>query len=548
MPRGAKIVLIIFAVLLVIGLLVPYVVDVDRYRPQIIAEVQSKTGRKIEIGKIRARIIPTAGFSIENVTLGPPAGFAPVNLLTADSIKGSVSLLALLHGAVEVSSVEIVKPQVALATDEHGRTNYDFSAAGAGKKAPSAPPSPGSSPVAIGAVSIKDAELSMVDVRGGRPQTSSLKVTGVNVELSGLEDLTPKGMSQWEGRIPLSGMKIVVAGAPPVSFRSGELKINNGAASGNYELEVGDAGRVKGEFSVPDLQKAMVPSPALAGTGQISADKLRFAPYEVTGVSADTKAYGDHIEIPLKMSVYGGTLNVTARLDTAGATKKFSANIQLSQLDLEKLAAADPGTRGKITGHAEAKMEVSGALGGNLMNAITGQGSFALRNGTLPGVHVGSLQELTKVGNILGGGGSGGGGDGGGVTTFSVVEGDLNIHGGRIYTSKTTADTSIAKVDIHGSVGFDQTLDLAGTATLSGAGGEQQGGSSPEKIIGGVFGQVAKHSVGAIPLPFSVKGTVKDPKVLPGGMGGSSGESGEQQNATKPQQQKKKSLFALPKP
>jgi len=311
-------------------------------------------------------------------------------------------------------------------------------------------------------------------------------------------------------------------------------------------MEVGDAGRVKGEFSVPDLQKAMVPSPALAGTGEMAADKLRFAPYEVTGVSADVKAYGDHIEIPLKMFIYGGTLTVTARLDTAGATKKFSANIQLSQLDLEKLAAADPGTRGKITGHAEAKLEVAGALGGDLMKSITGQGTFALRNGTLPGVQVKSLQQLTKVETILGGGPSGGGG--GGVTTFSVVEGDLNIHGGRIYTSKTTAETSIAKVDIHGSVGFDQTLDMAGTATLSGAGAEQQGGNAPQKVLGGVLGQVAKHSVGAIPLPFSVKGTVKDPKVLPGGMGGSSsGEAAQQQTAAQPQQ-KKKSRFGLPKP
>ncbi|HKM91167.1 MAG TPA: AsmA family protein [Candidatus Acidoferrales bacterium] len=544
MPRWAKIVLVIFAVLLVIGLLVPYVVDVDHYRPQIIAEVQSKTGRKIEIGKIRARIIPTAGFSIENITLGPPSGFANVNLLTADSIKGSVSLLALLHGAVEVSSVEIVKPQVALATDERGRTNYDFSAPGEGKKAPSAPSS-ASSPVALGEVSIKDAELSLVDVRGGRPQPSSVKISGVNVELSGLEDLTPKGMSNWEGRIPLSGMKIAVAGAPPISFRSGDVKIEKGAASGNYEMEVGDAGRVKGEFSVPDLQKAMVPNPAQVGTASISSDKLRFAPYEVTGVSADVKAYGDHIQIPLKMSVYGGTLTVTARVDT-GATKRFSANIQLSQLDLEKLAAADPGTKGKITGHAEAKLEVSGALGGDLMKSITGQGNFALRNGTLPGVKVGSLQALTSVEHIIGGGGGGGGG--GGVTTFSVVEGDLNIHGARIYTSKTTAETSLAKVDVHGSVGFDQTLDMAGTATLSGSGGEQQSGNAPQKMIGGVLGQMAKHSVGAIPLPFSVKGTVKDPKVLPGGMGGSSsGESAAQQTTAQPQQ-KKKSMFGLPKP
>src|SRR5271170_5049780 len=133
MPRQAKIVLIIFGVLLVIGLMVPYVVDVDRYRPQIIAQVESRTGRKIEIGKIWARIIPTAGFSIENVTLGPPAGFAAVNLLTVDSIKGSVSLFALLRGAAQKAA----------------------SAQGAG-----------SSSFTLDSVSVKDAELSLVDVRG----------------------------------------------------------------------------------------------------------------------------------------------------------------------------------------------------------------------------------------------------------------------------------------------------------------------------------------------------------------------------------------------
>ncbi len=54
MPRWAKIVLIVFGVFVVIGLLVPYFVDVDRYRPRIIAEMESRTGRKIEIGHIRA--------------------------------------------------------------------------------------------------------------------------------------------------------------------------------------------------------------------------------------------------------------------------------------------------------------------------------------------------------------------------------------------------------------------------------------------------------------------------------------------------------------
>ena len=520
MPRVAKIVLIIFGVLLVAGLLVPYVVDVDRYRPQIIAEVQSKTGRKMEIGKIRARIIPTAGFSIENVTLGAPPGFAAVNLLTAESLTGSVSLLALLHGAVEIRSVEIVNPHVALATDEHGRTNFDFSAPGTGQKASRAPSS-GFYAFTLDAVSVQDAELSLVDVRGGRPQPSSVKVSGVNVELSGLGDLTPKGMSSWEGRIPLSGIKVQAAGLPSVRFRSGELKIEKGGISADCEVELGDAARVTGVFSIPDLQRAAESfahsSSLLVGKGKFTAEKIRLAPYEATAFSADVSAFGNHVEVPVTMSVYGGSLGVNARLDTkpsAGGTKKFSANIQLSRLDLEKLAAADPGTRGKITGHAEAKLEVRGAVGAELLNSITGQGSFTLRDGTVAGLHAAkSIEGFTKVEHFFAPGRAGGGGLL--ETTFSVIEGDLNIHGGRIYTTKTRAATKDGTGDIHGSIGFDQTLDLAGTWRLAGTGG-QPGESSGKNIFSKVFGKVAKHSVGELPIPFSVKGTVNDPKILPG--------------------------------
>ncbi len=517
MPRWAKITLVILGVLLVIGFLVPYAVDVDRYRPQIVAEVQAKTGRKIEIGNIRARIIPSAGFSIENVTLGPPSGFANVNLLTAESIQGSVSLLSLLHGTMEVTSMEIVKPQVALATDEHGRTNYDFSPQEAGKHAPSAPSS-GSLPVALDSVSLQDAELSVVEVRAGRAQPASLRVSGINADLTEI-DLTSNGISRWKGQMPLTGVTVRVAGLPPLTFRSGEMKIDKGAASGNYEMEVGDAGLVKGEFSISDLQKALAapphPTPQSLATGAMTAGKLRFAPYEVTEFSADVKAFGDHWEMPIRMSVYGGSLTVTARIETGGAAKRFSANVQLSRIDLEKLAAADPGTRGKIAGHAEVRMQVAGALGGNLTNWITARGNYALRDGKLAGIEAAkSIHELANIEHFFVPSRSEGAG-GSFEITFTLIEGDLNIHGGRIYTTKTHAETNDGTGDIHGSIGFDQSLDLAGTWKLART-GSQQGGSSGKNIFGKVFGKVAKHSVGELPFAFTVKGTVKKPMILPG--------------------------------
>jgi len=517
MPRALKLILIVVGVIVVIGLIVPFFIDVDRYRPQIIAQAESATGRKIEIGHIGARLIPTPGFSVEKVTVGPPAGFAAVTLLTVDKVKGSVALMPLLHGGIEVSSIEVVNPHITLATDEHGKTNYDFSAPGGAKKAPSSGSS--SNQLAVDSISVSDAELTMVDVRGGKPQPASVKVTGFSAEFSNI-DLSPNGMAKWKGEIPLSGLKADVAGAPPVNFKSGKVKIDSGDISGDCEIELPNVTTVKGSFTVVDFPKMLAATPpahgSVLGSGKFTADKIHYAPYELTNLTMDLKAYADHIEAPLSVALYGGTFSVTPRLETAagaGGTHHFSAGVQLSQLDLQKLADADPGTKGKLTGHAEAKLQLAGALGGDLMNTLTGQGNFALKDGKVSGIEAAkSMATLTKLapglssaGNLL-------------EATYSSVQGDLNIHGGRIYTTKIEALTNRGTGDIHGSIGFDQTLDLSGTWKL--AGGDSSGGGQQQdklaKAMGGLFGKVAKQTVGNLPIPFKVTGTVKKPMVLPG--------------------------------
>jgi hypothetical protein len=218
-------------------------------------------------------------------------------------------------------------------------------------------------------------------------------------------------------------------------------------------------------------------------------------------------------------------------------------------VDLEKLAAADPSTRGKITGRAELKMQLAGSLRGDLMNSLSGQGSFALRDGKLPGVQLGkSMQELRKAEKFLSFGRSVGGGSG--ETTFSAVQGDLDIHGGRFYTQRTHADTNVGSGNIHGSVGFDQTLDLVGTWLLTGA--SRTGAATAGAVAAGVLsgGLLAPVLVGAgaasLSVPFTVKGTLKAPKLIAGGGFPGFKSSAPQQSTTQqPQQQKKKSIFDI---
>ena len=520
MSRPVKILLIVIAVVVVLALIIPSFIDVDRYRPQIVAEVESQTGRKVEIGHISARLIPTPGFSVENVTLGPPPGFAPVNLLSVDKVKGSVALLPLLGGKVEVSSIDIVKPRITLATDERGRTNYDFAPPAAGKHSSGASSSAGS-PVAIGSISVTDAEVNMVEVRGGTAQPPSVKVSGFTAEFSDL-DLSPQGMSRWKGDIPLSGLKAQLTGLPTVTFRSGSVKIDSGDISADCEVELPGVARVKGAFSILDFPK-MFAAPAggrgeVLGNGKFTSDEIHFAPYELTNFSMEVKAYSDHIEAPAKASLYGGTVSLAPRVEMAPApngARRFSSSVQLAQVDLDKLAAADPGTRGKLTGHAEAKLQLSGLLGGNLMDSLTGQGSFTLRDGKVSGLQAAkSFQALSKVGGLLSPGLAGSGDLL--EATYSTVEGDLSVRGGRIYTSKTEALTNRGKGSIHGSIGFDRSLDLEGTWTLASSSSGGQQSSNPIGALGGLFGKVTKHSVGELPIPFTVKGTLQHPMILPG--------------------------------
>jgi len=520
--RQTKILLISIGVIVVLALVIPFFIDVDSYRPQIIAEVESRTGRKVEIGHIRARLLPTVGFTVENVTLGPPPGFAPVNLLTVDNVKGTVSVFALLRGKVEVTSIDVVKPHITLATDERGHTNYDL-APPSGAKNTSGGSSSSAPPLALDSVSVSDGQLSMVEVRGRNPQPPSVKVSGLNVNFSSL-DLSPSGMSTWKGEIPLSGLKAELAGLPPITFHSGSIKIDNGDISADCEIDLPNVARINGAISILDFPK-MLTNPAgsrgaVLGNGKFTAEKIHYAPYDLTNLNTDVKVYADRVEAPTTVSLYGGTLSVNPRLETApsaSGARKFTAGVQLSKLNLERLAAADPGTRGKLSGQAEAKLQLAGVLGGNLMESLTGQGSFTLRDGKVSGLQAAkSFQALSSIGKVLAPGVAGSGDLL--EATYSLVEGDLSIHGGRIYTTKTEAQTNRGKGNMHGSIGFNQSLDLSGTWILaSGSSGGQGQSANPIRAIGGLFGKVTKHTVGELPIPFMVKGTLQHPMILPGG-------------------------------
>lgn len=567
-PRWALFLSAFIALVLLVVLIAPYFLDADRYRPAIVAAIHQQTGRKVTIGKIRAKLFPRVGFEIEKFALGNPPDLAEGNLLTVEAVRGGLAWLPLFSGEIQLNSIELLQPKLVLLKDDRGQTNYELSTP---KKA--AASSSGFRLGDIASIQLTDLDITLARITGRKGNiVTLLHASNISAELSDIA-LDAARLKQWNADANLSGVRCELSGIRgPLEFRSGELKLRQGAIDSKFDGELGKLARVKGSIRVADIETGVAefdlstarldldqlaaitvssPSaPAAAGKselvarGRLAADLIRFAPYEATGVKAEVRVFTDRMEIwPVTMALYGGSLGISARVDKRQTPDRFSANIEARSVDVGKVMASSPGTRGKMTGTGELKLQAVGSLGSSVMNSLTGKGNFAVRNGRLPSVNLGGMmQALAKMQQVMTLGQSS---LPKGETTFSAITGDLSLGGGRVSSSCIHVDSSVGTVDLRGSLGFDQTLKYDGRANLNA--GSSAGPGNPLGAISSVFGGVMKNTVGRIPS-FSICCTLADYKIRPGppitSICGAS-TTQVQQAAPQQPQEKKKSIFDI---
>jgi len=125
MATRRKIVLIVVAVLFVALLfVVPPLINVDRYRGQVISYLQQKTGKQVEIGRLAFAIFPLSiridSFGVKNPSLFPPGYVVKVARIDA-SLDGA----ALLHRQVVIKSLVLDNPVIHLISDPDGPWNFE---------------------------------------------------------------------------------------------------------------------------------------------------------------------------------------------------------------------------------------------------------------------------------------------------------------------------------------------------------------------------------------------------------------------------------------
>ena len=124
--RGTALIVVVIAAVLMLTLifLVPTVLNVDRYRPNVISYLQDKTGKQVEIGRLALTFFPLT-IHIDNLGVKNPPIFPAGYVIQVARINVELSLGALLHRQVVIKSLVLEDPVLNLTSDPDGPWNFE---------------------------------------------------------------------------------------------------------------------------------------------------------------------------------------------------------------------------------------------------------------------------------------------------------------------------------------------------------------------------------------------------------------------------------------
>jgi uncharacterized protein involved in outer membrane biogenesis len=110
--------------LLALVFVAPALINVDRYRPQVISYLQEKTGLQVEIGRLALTFFPVT-IHIDHIGVKNPPIFPSGYVVEVARIDAELSVGALVHRQVVIKSLVLDDPVLNLASDPDGPWNFE---------------------------------------------------------------------------------------------------------------------------------------------------------------------------------------------------------------------------------------------------------------------------------------------------------------------------------------------------------------------------------------------------------------------------------------
>jgi uncharacterized protein involved in outer membrane biogenesis len=326
----------LFGPLLIAFAALPYLVDVESYKPSLIEAVKAATGRELVIdGPMKLSVFPVPRISAQQVHFANAAGATGAQMVDVRWIGASPSWLALLQGRVEVGRVTLYQPTIVLETDADGVPNWQFQP-GAGAAQPEGAPAAGFH-LAVGELRIVQGTISYTNPQSGKTfKAEDVAATASVGSLAGPFSIA--GSATVNG-VPLSLDFSLGAAATDGHATEFSLKVLSGTLDFKGTVsEVSANAQVKGHLAVATGALTDFIGAVVRATGQAppNFDASVVGNFTFDGgieYTATRLAVTD-----FKMSMGGETATGTLALEE-GTAPSFTGHVALAKIDAEKWLA-----------------------------------------------------------------------------------------------------------------------------------------------------------------------------------------------------------------
>ena len=134
---------VLLAVLFGVALLLPFIVDLNKYQDQYRPLIEDALNRKVTLEDIRLTIWPRLGARVAGFTIVEDPAFGTGPFASLSSVDVGVKLMPLLSGKVEVEEITLREPLITVIKNKNGVLNV----ATLGRKGVAAPETPSRAPV-----------------------------------------------------------------------------------------------------------------------------------------------------------------------------------------------------------------------------------------------------------------------------------------------------------------------------------------------------------------------------------------------------------------
>ena len=496
-----KIVIGVLTVVIVavgIILVLPFLIDLNKYQDQYKPFIEDALNRKVQLQDIRLTIWPRIGARVAGFAVLDDPAFGSNPFTSLKSMDVGVKLMPLLGGKVEVEDITLRDPIVTVIKNKNGVLNIST----IGRTGVELPKTPSRAPMpstegplkiltllAVDRVSIVGGILNYRDLSAAKP---------IEYVLQDLQfTLKPVHLGQSPS---LRFAALVQPFNLPVTLDGtfGPLKETTDIEAINLQLALGKTVfTITGSTSGHDA-KATINSPVINTANLPIALPLK-KPVELKSVEIAAAINGQDAHLSnLSFQLFDGDVMGQGSFTFGSDSPPFmgQATIQGLQVGpaLDALAAPPISISGTVG--ANLVLQGRGFSMPDLTKSLEGTGHVAVKDGKIEGVNL--LQEaisLLKVAGISL--------DNATATVFSTTETDLAIKEGIIHVQRLLIDSHDFQATGNGTIGFDQTLHLTLTLNLSQALSQKISGLSP----------VARLALaeGRVKVPLLITGTVQAP-------------------------------------